>query len=206
MSNMFTVNNLKVPPGFPDGTKGEILKVGLLLFIEMGYGGVTMAAIAKKSKMSKPNVAYHYKDPSEILFELMRYWAASGQSVAANHLLGKVGEDIASLIVANGEATFIWAQEYPELGALTPVLIQAARTNNKIADFQKQVLTVGLSRIKSLLEQFYKSSKVKDKRITEVSTALHCIVVGSFLYALAQESDLETAKKSVRNTILSILK
>lgn len=191
---------------FPTNAQGKILKVSLDILSSSGLGGITFAEIARRSKMSKPNVAYYYESPNEILLELMKMWAATGQKVTSEYLLAHIGDPPERLVARIAEALFEWAIQYPLFSALSPVLIQAATSNKKVAELQRAVMGAGLQRIRGLLAQSPNLSHLAENDLDQLSQSIHCTMVGSYLYSGAQRLDLKKMKIRTSQMISHLLK
>jgi len=180
-----------------------IKRVALDCFLKYGFRGTTIAEIARASDNSKPLVMYHYKTTDEILLELMKEWALSGQGVTIRHmqtLLGKPPEDI---IVALMDANSLWMKEHPKMAAFSPILLQASFEIKEVKDFLTEVFTIGRSRIETLLLQIPAMSKKPKREIKSLAQSIHCLIFGTILYVLSQgESEMIAATAEFNRNVI----
>lgn len=186
---------------FPEGPKRELLMAALELVVDSWPSKFTMAEIARKANTSKPRLAYHFKSTDEIMIELMKAWALSGQTVTQDFLSTKIGAPPMELILAIVDATFAWKKKYPLFARLGPCLIHLAHSHTQIGVMQHQTMSVGLQRVHDILMHDEKFKNLAAKKRQELAQGVHLTLIGGFLYSLATKTDEPSFVLSIKASI-----
>jgi AcrR family transcriptional regulator len=184
-----------------------IIQAGLRLLNRLGYGSISMVAIAKEAQMTKQRLTYHFKSPDEILLILAQRWAESGRLVTMEYLANSNLSGVNRIFVM-AEATFEWMKKYEELSRFSLVLFQVSSSFSQLAQAQQDTLNVGLQRILGFLkaDDYYKSKS--EKELLALSQSIHSILMGSVFYILAtnQYKNIGLYKKTCMKSLELLLK
>jgi AcrR family transcriptional regulator len=186
----------------PESPKKQILISTASWIASRGLYKLTLAEIARQSKLSRPNLNYHYKTIDEVILDLLPIWGHSGQVVTSEHLSSLLGSSPKELILGIVEATFLWKTKCPTYAAMTSTLSQMGQNNKMIAAIMEQITDTGLQRILFLLE---KIPELKSESKT-LSRSIHMMLIGGFLYHLStkKHSDIEM-ERIIKNSITRII-
>lgn len=170
----------------PISRREKIRQVALDGFVSLGFRGISMAEISRRSKISKPLILYHFRNTDEILIELMHDWAHSGYTMTNEYLEQKLGEPPQVLIAEMLNATFAWIEREPRLARLTPVLLAASHVIPEVKEFSTKAFSRGRERLEQLLIRIpeIKNNHSKNE-IKNLSHSLHSLMFGSMLYSLS---------------------
>lgn len=131
----------------------QVKACALELFLDRGFDGVTMEAVAKAAGITKRSLYARYSDKSQLFVDALKYskhaWAfdASGVTLQANTTLGDALLQLAQALMAQ---------------AVDPLYIKVARMAAAVADqfpdTVRRTYDIGLSprmhSIKQILQQF----------------------------------------------------
>ncbi len=189
---------------FEDGIKSIILNSAVDLLLDKWPVQFNMASIARQAGISKPRLAYHFQDTEQILTEIMRAWAMSGQFVTEATLAKNMGQSSEQLIESILDATFLWLKQYPKFAKLSPILIHLAHVYPQVGEMQSMVMSVGLKRIENILSNTVFLKKISQEKLASKAKGIHLLIVGGFLYQLATKGEkvdqksLERIKESIQ--------
>lgn len=192
---------------FDDGISSIILNSSLDLLLDKWPIQFNMASIARHAGISKPRLAYHFKDTEQILIEIMKGWAMSGKFVTESLLAKNMGQSSEELIYTILDATFLWLKQYPKFAKLTPILIQLAHVYPQIGETQSMVMSIGVKRIEIILSNAVHLKKVSKEKLSSKARGIHLMIVGGFLYQIATQGEnvdpktIQRIKESIHTLI-----
>lgn len=187
-------------------TKDKVLKAGLKMLNQSGYGSLSISELARQAKISKQNLYYHYSSMEEVLIELAKQWSITGQSCAIQ-ALANGNETGATKILAISRGMFDWMEQHQELSKLGLVLFQSGPHVKKLDQFMEKAREAARLRIRELLQQEIHFAKMKTSGIEEVVTAVHSVMYGFFLYVVAMSdfSNLKLHEKNCNESLKRLL-
>ncbi len=181
----------------PNETKDKILQAALKMLNEFGYGSLNISELARRSKVSKQNLYYHYPAMEDILIALADQWSSTGQECAIQ-ALARSQELGPNKILAIARGMFDWMAKHEELSKLGLVLFQSGPQVKKLNLFMDKARSLARLRIRELLLQSAVFSKLKNAQLEEVITAVHSTMYGFSLYVFSM-NDFKNIKLHAKN-------
>ena len=174
-------------------TKDKILKAGLKMMNESGFGSLNISEVARQADISKQNLFYHYPQMEDLFYDLILQWSKTGQACTME-ALALCSEAGAKRVIGVVQGMFLWMKRYPELSRLGLVMFQSGTKIKKTKDFIDSARQVGRDRLTAILKADPAFQNLKPKKLAEAVTALHTAMYGSFLYVIAMD-DLENLEQ-----------
>ncbi|MGZ3775868.1 MAG: TetR/AcrR family transcriptional regulator [Pseudobdellovibrionaceae bacterium] len=177
--------------------KELVLTASLVILNSYGYGALCLTEVAKRLKLSKQRVYYHYPGSEEIILTLAKRWSETGQLYTLKALADS-NEQGCFRVKAMAEGMFDWIAVDPELARLGLVLYQLAPKIKKLGSFMNSAREAGRARIKSLLLSDQRFASQDLERLENAITAIHSHMYGSFFYfvAMNQSCDLVQTRQN----------
>lgn len=194
-----------------DPIKQPILDAALAMMNQSGFGSLNLSELARRSKITRQRLFYHFPDIEEVLIILTKQWSLSGQqwTILA---LAETEEVRAMKVLAVSQGMFDWMREDRELSRLGLVIFQTSPHIKKLNSFVKDARNTARERIRSLLIQEITFADMKKQQLEKVITAIHSMLYGFFLYVVSM-NDFDNLKEhesncneALRSLILSHLK
>lgn len=168
-------------PRVPE-TKLRVLEAALSIIMETGIQSLTLAELARKSRLSKPRIAYHYKTMDDVVLELFSYMAKLGQETTRIALENLYSPE--EKLVAIFEATQTWMRIHPEFGKFFAVIYSYASTSPKVLKVHTQVLSTGLQRIEGMLTDL----KMDPMRAQRTAMQIQNLMIGTAFRSISLRS------------------
>lgn len=196
----------KIPEKYASGVRGEILSHALNLFVERGFGSVSVSEIASAMGTSKQRVLYYYSSPMEVLVDLAVVWAAAGKDYTTEYLASELSPSAQEKLVAMAAATFGLLEEYPLMMRLFPILSEASAHNEEISRIYEGAMGGGVNRIVGIVSKIPEVKQFSGRRIEQLAKAIHFIMLGGVYYSLSSRNiQISVFKRDVIQILKSYL-
>ncbi len=156
----------------------RILDATIAIFAENGFGGASLEAVARKAKLTKAAVLYHFSSKESLLCE------AAKKVVSHNLELVRVAVDESQPAIKQLETYYLaslrWATDYPAEARLMLLLFFQAPVHEESAQVSHLVLSRGLERVQNFLLAAQREGAIdKNANVKELATAIHDSIVAA---------------------------
>jgi AcrR family transcriptional regulator len=158
----------------------RILEAAIAIFAENGMAGSSLDTIARKAKLTKAGILYHFSSKEDLLCE------AAKKVVMHNLELVAQAVDETQPAIKQLETYYVaslrWAAEFPEEARLILLLFYQASAHDGSAQVTSDVLNKGLTRVQTYLLAAQREGSVdKGASVKDLATAIHDSLIGSFV-------------------------
>jgi AcrR family transcriptional regulator len=177
--------------------KGSILTESIRLFGENGIDQTSFAMIAKATKVTQPNVLYHFPSKEILVHEMVqRILIHNRESVESLMKPGDSGRDkLEKYLLGN----LAWAKQYPDDTRVILLLYYYATFRPEFRDLYASILKSARARLEGFLQCWVREeNKDLEQPLDLLAQILHDWVLGAVINHLTTASVRLSAESSLR--------
>lgn len=186
-------------------TRTKIITSAIDLFSSKGIEAVTFSEIAKKCKVSQPNIYNHFSDKMDLIKHCALYAAEQGRQYIDQqaHENLSAPERLQNYLRSN----LVWFHRQRAMGQAVLAIYFFAGSNKEFLEFYNQLVSSGTDRIQTILLQGQRESAWSFGDLEQRARAIHNMIVGEVYKVryMQKMKDVELHSENFWQTIQILL-
>ncbi|MBL6991523.1 MAG: TetR family transcriptional regulator [Bacteriovoracaceae bacterium] len=196
--NVYELYDFK--PQKSDLKKVEIVLATIESLAKLGFDKTSYSSIAKIIDFKKSTVAYYFSSKEMLIKEAVRHCVRCQQQLSIKKVA--TAKNDKEMIFKYIEATFDWAQKYPEQLAVFVLFRYLATYNEEYKQLHTQIREGGLERIKFLITQKYGKKLTKQDSL-HTALKIQCLLAD---YSIISVNTNLLSTEQAKNEVLKMVK
>jgi AcrR family transcriptional regulator len=174
-------------------SKGEkqrlrMIEAAIECINDFGIDQTNYEAIGKRLGVGRAHVAYYFKSKNDIIEAVLKYFAATAQSVTVELVRRRENADWKEQILAVVDGAFDWAKQHPSQVPILMLLYYLSTQNEKFREYNHAIREAGANRLEALITSAMESRKISRRsadQIRKLAYNIQALINGNLVSCFA---------------------